>query len=215
MIHPNDIVFDVGASTGDKTAVYLRQGARVVCFEPEPGSFAKLCGRYKDNPNVRLVPMGVGASAGRATLHVCSKTPTISTFSEQWMTGRFAKYQWTGESVVDMVTLDRAIAHYGVPQFIKIDVEGYELQALRGLSQRVPYLSFEFADEFHAATWECLSRLTQLGYQDFNVCFGTEPEFACEWTTADKVMELVLKQPQGCWGDIYCRDTETNQESKP
>ena len=49
-----------------------------------------------------------------------------------------------GTFEVPVVTLDAAIEHYGVPAYCKIDVEGWEFEVLRGLSQAVDLISLEF-----------------------------------------------------------------------
>ena len=206
MIHANDLVFDIGASVGDKTAVYLRQGARVVAFEPEPVSFAKLKARYQNNTKVTVLPVALAAQVGTVQLAICTKARTISTCNPEWQTGRFRKHHWTETVEVQATTLDTAIALYGRPQFIKIDVEGYEAEVLTGLSQTVPYLSFEFAHEFPGQAKDCLHWLKHLGYRDFNVIFGQESEFALDWCDADRVVEAIAQQPPTTWGDIYARE---------
>ncbi len=206
MIQENDLVFDVGAYVGDKTESYLRKGARVVCFEPEPVSLDKLHKRFDGNLNVTIVPQGLSSFSGMQRLEICTAARTISTFASHWQTGRFRKYHWDHHFDVPVTTLDAAIALYGLPRFIKIDVEGYELEVLRGLSQQVPYLSFEFAREFLSHTVMCLGRLMDLGYCDFNVTLEKDPEFAGEWTAWDALVLWLTNQDEKAWGDVFCRE---------
>jgi hypothetical protein len=72
----------------------------------------------------------VGANKGDRTAVLL----TISTLSEQWKSeGRFAgKNQWIKAVPVEVTTLDRLIARYGMPAFCKIDVEGFELYVRSG-----------------------------------------------------------------------------------
>lgn len=204
-LRKNDLVFDVGASVGDKTAVYVAAGCRVVAFEPEPVSFAKLKDRFADNPNVTVVNEGLADRPGYLTLRICRKARTISTFAPHWQTGRFARYRWEDEVKVPVTTLDVAIADYGFPRFIKIDVEGYELQVLRGLSSPVSYLSVEFAGEFPVSMAMKVLRMTELGYREFNLCFGKKAAWAAEWTGPTPIIESVISQGSSAWGDIYAR----------
>ena len=67
-------------------------------------------------------------------------------------------------AVLRVTTLDRLIESYGVPAFIKIDLEGYELQVLQGLSRSVRGISFEFFAERLQQTKLCVGRLTDLGF---------------------------------------------------
>lgn len=190
---------------GNKTAEYLKQGARVVAFEPEPLSFAKLQARFAAEPNVTVLPVAVAAEPGVRKLESCSKARTISTLDPAWKTGRFEKYLWDESVDVQMTTLDAAIEKYGVPQFIKIDVEGYEEEVLKGLSRKVAYLSFEFAGEFPERLMGCVKRLLDLGYYDFTVSFATEPQFAMEWGAWDRVVKAITEQGKTAWGDVYAR----------
>jgi hypothetical protein len=45
---------------------------------------------------------------------------------------------------VNVATLDSLIDEFGVPDYAKIDVEGFDLEVLRGLSRPIPLLSFEY-----------------------------------------------------------------------
>lgn len=83
---------------------------------------------------------------------------------------------WEGgaqtEVTVDVPTLGHAIEQFGLPVYCKIDVEGFELLVLQGLSQAIRTISFEFhscGDGVEIAL-NCLSRLTQLGDLEVKHC---------------------------------------------
>jgi hypothetical protein len=64
--------------------------------------------------------------------------------------------------VVPIITLKSLIAHFGEPAYVKIDVEGYEIDVLRGLSWQPPLLSFEFHHAELDTAYACLDRFTEI-----------------------------------------------------
>ncbi len=206
-IGEGDIVFDVGANVGSKTDVYLMKGAHVVCFEPQPECVRVLREKYQNNQNVTIVDNGLAGEAGQMQLSICSKANTISTFSDEWKTGRFTDYSWDRVIPVEVTTLDEMIEVYGRPKFCKIDVEGFELAVLKGLSQPVPYIAFEFAIEFLENARKCLLHLQALGYKHFNLCLGERPEFVfSEWVSSEMLFHHIEHlDNELLWGDIYAK----------
>ena len=99
---------------------------------------------------------------------------------------------------------DALIARHGVPAFIKIDVEGFDAEALAGLGQLVHALSFEFTlfqgDIAHA----CIERCTALGYAQFNASLGESQHLVHrDWTDAHAIMRwLAALPPEANSGDI-------------
>ena len=82
--------------------------------------------------------------------------------------GRFNSYEWNDSQAIAISTLDYLIEQYGSPDYIKTDLEGYELPVVRGLSRAVPLLSFEFAPEAIESAIGCIEHLTSLGEFKFS-----------------------------------------------
>ena len=169
-IRPGDLVFDVGANRGDKVAVFVALGARVLAIEPDARTAAALRLRFAHESRVQVLAAGVGASIGEMLFHP-SAHPTRSTFTVDRMRrlGDGEQIAWGPGVRVPVSTLDALIATHGVPRFCKIDVEGYEPEVLRGLTQPLPALSFEFHGELLDDASGCVETLARLGMHHLNV----------------------------------------------
>lgn len=204
---PGDVVFDIGANTGDKAAALLSRGAKVVCVEPQPACVEVLNNRFRAHPNISIVPKGLGSRPGIMPMHINSRAPVLSTLSTEWMQGRFANETWDQTLDVAITTLDEMVRQHGSPRYAKIDVEGFEYEVLCGLSRRVGVISFEFTEEFFGHAERSLAYLQNLGYSRFNFSLGERVDFALEqWSDAGRlcsVLKDIFGRHSQAWGDIY------------
>lgn len=207
LIKEGDLCFDVGANVGNKTSIFLKMGARVVCVEPQPKCVDILKGKYQKDFNVVIVSKGLAARRGRKALSICESADTISTFSEQWKTGRFRSYVWKATVDVPVTTLDTLIQEFGLPKLCKIDVEGFEYEVLQGLSTPIPFISYEFAREFIREARLCTDYLSSLGRAEFNYSLGEVPAFILsDWVDRSTLFESIEQNTDPLlWGDIYVR----------
>ncbi|HUH84859.1 MAG TPA: FkbM family methyltransferase [Stellaceae bacterium] len=206
------LCFDIGAHLGDRTLHFLVLGARVVAVEPQPAPLAVLRRLVGRNPQVVLLGCALGADAGEAQLAIDPKNPTVASLSADWRTevGRmpsFAGIEWRDTVRVAVTTLDTLIAEHGLPDFCKIDVEGFEGEVLAGLSVPLPALSFEYIPAALKSALGALQRLTALGDYTFNRSIGESMRFTTpNWRDAaamvDELRALARDAPSG---DIYAR----------
>ena len=102
------------------------------------------------------------------------------------------------------------IATHGQPRFIKIDVEGFEAEVVRGLSQSVPALSFEWTPEYLAATHDCFAHLAGLGFAQANYSLGESMRFALDqWDSLEAVERALTdyRHDTVVFGDVYVRSS--------
>jgi FkbM family methyltransferase len=176
-VRPGDLVFDVGAHVGDRTASFRRLGARVIAVEPQPALVRTLRLLYGRDPAVVIEPLAVGAAPGSIALKLNLDNPTVSTASADFVHAAEHARGWEGQAWirtvdVPLTTLDALIARHGRPAFIKLDVEGFEAEALAGLAQPAPALSFEFTTIQRGVAAACLNRCEALGFRHYNAALG-------------------------------------------
>lgn len=133
------VIFDVGANVGDVSAIYksLFPSCTIHAFEPFPETFLKLQQRFKEEASVTLNQVAVSEQDGFIALNANSSSATNSILQTDP-----AGAQFWGEGVLDTsstlqvktVSIDSYCASHKVTNIdiLKLDIQGAELQALRG-----------------------------------------------------------------------------------
>jgi len=208
-VQAGDLVFDIGAHVGDRTASFRRLGARVVAVEPQRAMAGVLKFLYGLNRKVLIEEVAVGREPGRVRMLINADNPTVSSVSEVFVDAAsgapgWEAQRWTGSAEVEVTTLDALIAKYGRPAFIKLDVEGFEAEALCGMSAAVRGLSFEFTMIQRQVALACVERCKMLGYTRFNAALGESQALLSEWVSADGITRWLMELPQSAnSGDVY------------
>jgi FkbM family methyltransferase len=215
-VRPGSLCFDVGAHAGNRVRCWRQLGARVIAIEPQADFVRILRWLYGRDAEVEIVPLAVGASPGTAELLVSERTPTVTTLSQAWVDSvqrdpRFENVSWSRGQHVEIVTLQSLIERHGEPDFIKVDVEGFEAEALAGLATPVRALSFEYVPASRDIALACVERLTSLGTYRFNWSPGETHRLASSgWLdAADMRAQLESLPALASSGDVYALRADT------
>jgi FkbM family methyltransferase len=205
-----DLVFDIGAHVGDRTAAFRRLGARVVALEPQPALARTLRLLFGRDSAVTIESAAVGRAAGTTELMINIDNPTVSTASREFVAAARGAKGWEGQIwsrrlEVPMTTLDDLIARHGLPAFVKIDVEGFEADVLAGLTRPVAALSFEFTTIQRRVALTCVERCRELGYRRFKAALGESQQFVQgDWVDGTTIARFIAALPHAAnSGDVY------------
>ncbi|NKX44016.1 FkbM family methyltransferase [Roseicyclus persicicus] len=210
ILRPGDLVIDVGAHVGTRTRAMRRAGARVVALEPQ-ALFARYL-RLTLPRDIVLIEAAAGGAETVARMAVSSRHPTVSSLQAAFVDAApaapgFGHVRWDRTEEVRMVTLDGLIARHGVPAYVKIDVEGFEIEVLSGLSRPVPMLSVEYLPGFASLTTRVIARLEELGPYRFNPVVGERSGFLWpDWRDGAAAREWLAGLPaDAASGDLFAR----------
>lgn len=210
LVRRGDLVFDIGAHVGDRVASFQRLGARVVAVEPQPALVKLLKLFYGRRADVSIEAVAVGRIAGSTSLMINPDNPTVSTASAEFVSAArdapgWEGQRWTRSIAVPVITLDALIDKYGTPAFIKIDVEGFEQEALLGLTRAVKALSFEFTIIQRDVARACIERCIALGFTRFNAALGESQTLVNDqWVGGEAIARWLAGLPsEANSGDIY------------
>jgi FkbM family methyltransferase len=203
-----DLVFDLGANLGRKTKAFLALGANVVAVEPNPDCediIHRRCRSAVDRGLLRIVSCAAGARSGRLAFSVHKKHSNVSSGSAPFMAA-FDGDEVTWRKInVEMVTLDNLIRRFGMPDFIKVDVEGMDAEVLQGLRQRPKFLSFEYNlhPNLCPNTKRSVQEAIRLGFTEANFTEWETPRLLLNDWVPLAAVEAAITGHQ--WGDVFVR----------
>jgi len=136
-VRPEDQIWDVGANVGFYTALFAERAGekgKVYAFEPSPKMFELLNDATVSLSNCVLIPKALGEQSG------------VAIFEQSGVTSRIISESRSDTIEVTVVSGDELVAsgETPLPNVIKIDIEGFELEAVRGLSQVLSRPSLRF-----------------------------------------------------------------------
>lgn len=203
----NDLIFDIGANVGEKAAVFKRLAKKVACFEPSPNSLKILKSRFAFS-NVSIFPVAISNTRSTSLLYVVKGRETFNSVSNKQLRSviqPLVNPDNISTINVQTETLDNIIQQLGLPQYIKIDVEGNEKEVITGLSKPVKFLSFENSTpNFLMEGIACIDHLHQIsgGTALFNIYNGEKFLFP-EFSNADSIKDHFTNHHYDA-AEIYC-----------
>lgn len=175
---PRNLAFDIGANRGEYAKVLAALFKKVVCFEPQPALAEKIREKARAFPNLQVVNRAVSDRAGQAVLHL-SGHHEMSSMEPAWIgamqaSGRFGENRWEQSCAVETMTLDEAIREHGVPEYLKVDVEGHEEKVFATLRHPIRQISFECTPEARETARSVVQKIAGIGTYRFVPLFNGE-----------------------------------------
>lgn len=157
------LIFDIGMHKGQDSQFYLKQGYKVIAVEANPVLAKRNTARFKnyiDSGQLVIENAGMADKKGLLPFYINQSLSEWSSFNKEYGSRR-GKFE-----VVDIecITINDLIEKYGMPHYIKVDIEGYDYYVINHLpGNKVPYVSCEFTDI------ELLDELKAKGYEKFKM----------------------------------------------
>lgn len=181
----NALIFDVGANMGNKSIIFSKLAKKVVAFEPSEKLFSYLLKRF-ENSNVTLFNYALGSCVSKSDFYIVENNEAYNSLNKKHI-----KTTTTLRGIATMATvqhkkiqvevIENFIQKFGVPKYIKIDVEGYEYEVIKGLKTPVPLLSFEAnLPEFLSESIQTINHLDLISFNKYRFNFATSNSFLNE-----------------------------------
>ena len=201
LIDKKNLIFDVGANHGDKSAIFLKVAEKVIAFEPDHSNCEFLNHRFFKKSNFTLVPKAVSNETGKVTFFLVNDGSGLNTIDQEHKDN----LKITSSYEVETTSLDEMIKRFGIPDFIKIDVEGHEISVLKGLTIPVKNISFEAnLPEKLNATLACIKLLAKLN-ENYKFNYGYDYGLISPSWLDEKDIFSFIEKTNEPYLNIYCK----------
>jgi FkbM family methyltransferase len=169
------LVFDIGASIGQLTEVFLKENCDVVAVEPHPSNCRVLKLRFRNHKNLCILQKALSNKYGSTTLYIDAEGTSLHTLNKDRKEQLLKKGKNIKDISIETTTLKEIIASHGIPDLLKLDIEGHEKEVLLSLRVSVPIIIFECnLPDFKYETFEIIEHLFNLNNRvSFNFFDGS------------------------------------------
>jgi len=179
---PNPVIYDVGANIGTwaKLALTIFPGAEIECFEPLPDHTKKCVELFSKYPNVKVHTVALGATNYTDNINVVSLTDASSLLELSEDCKEKYHLSVTGKVEITVKKLDDFIAvnNLNMPDVIKLDIQGFELEALKGASETLKKTKYVLTEvsftEFYKGQAYFSDIVCYLNTYGFEICALSE-----------------------------------------
>jgi FkbM family methyltransferase len=184
-------IYDIGMYDGADTAYYLECGYHVIAVEANPDLVDNAKQRFETqiaSGQLTCVNAAISPNGEAVELNLSGQDLGSSTlFSD-----RIVKKRPIGAIKVPGVTLHQLFEQYGVPEYLKVDIEGADRLCILALTPdtRPVFLSFEVGDDVD----ELISHLETIGYKRFKIINQNSfREFSSQRNMYDRIAHRVMR----------------------
>ena len=202
--------FDIGANIGKWSLANVNNCEKIISIEASPNTFSNLINNTSNNQKIIPLNYAVCNSDKEFIEFYNCSADTLSTINKDWLDSeksRFYKQYKYDIITCKTITIDKLIRDYGIPELIKIDVEGGEIECVSSLTQKVNNVCFEWASETNDITFKCIDYLETLGYTEFAIQFEDNytyrPQFYRDIIFVKE--HLNKTTPKNEWGMIWVK----------
>lgn len=164
------LLFDIGANRGDATYAGLNKGFdKIIAIEAAPKIYTVLASNFLYNASVIPLKYAVSDADYQNIKFYEAEEDGLSTMNLDWLTNETMPYAGKPYRTVEAttITIDTLVKNYGVPDLIKVDVEGAEWAVFRGMTQKYGMITFEWTVNTLDEHQKQLEYLRDLGYTEY------------------------------------------------
>lgn len=168
----NNLIFDLGFFNGEDSFYYISKGFNVFAIEANPMLYEKNKNKFKNELQLKTLTLynkAISTSSLKTIkFYINNKKPEVSSI-EKWIAEQEGKYE-VQEIEIETTNLSEMISEFGVPYYMKVDVEGMDKEVSRQLTEikkDIPrYVSFELNKLDY---YDIFTNLKICGYKQFQI----------------------------------------------
>lgn len=211
LIGHTHMVFDVGCNVGLYTDIFLKLANKVVAIDANSELLVPLTKRFKNQLNTgKLVVVNSAVTEKIGTTNFFKMSSVnLSSTSLKWKNNVVPKMFQHVKNVdcqnVPSITLDYLISKYGIPHYIKIDIEGGELNAIQGLNHCVQLLSVEVTLPYlHQEIISIVEKLSKLGNYNYRILQEGNYNFNQNYIEKSQLIKMIKEENINGVFELYC-----------